>query len=328
MRTGLVRKRRLSDDVAEHLAADDPGRHLRGSGPAAVRARADASLRRRPAVGARGAAAPAQDGARRGRLRRARPRHPPDAAVRDRRPERHRPPHDRRTRRRPELPECARLLRGRARAPRRRSMPPRRSSPASRPALEANRHSIGDLERFERTDVDFHYVLAADAAEPDLHRDPRRPRRVAARAAAHHARPRRGRQGLRGAPRRSSRRSQRATPTAPSARCASISTTSPGATPTIVGAAPMTGFVVIVDFRLKPGAARRLPPPGRRQRRASVRQRARLPPFRRRRAEGRGGPGPALRNLRRRGGLRGALPIGALRRFDRDSEPLVDRTSR
>jgi DNA-binding FadR family transcriptional regulator len=27
-------------------------------------------------------------------------------------------------------------------------------------ALEANRRSIGDLKRFERTDVDFHYVLA------------------------------------------------------------------------------------------------------------------------------------------------------------------------
>jgi GntR family transcriptional repressor for pyruvate dehydrogenase complex len=27
-------------------------------------------------------------------------------------------------------------------------------------ALEANRQSIGDLKRFERTDVDFHYVLA------------------------------------------------------------------------------------------------------------------------------------------------------------------------
>ncbi len=31
---------------------------------------------------------------------------------------------------------------------------------ALRRALEANRESLGDLQRFERTDVDFHYVLA------------------------------------------------------------------------------------------------------------------------------------------------------------------------
>jgi DNA-binding FadR family transcriptional regulator len=33
-------------------------------------------------------------------------------------------------------------------------------------ALEANRASIGDLERFERTDVDFHYVLALVPRNP------------------------------------------------------------------------------------------------------------------------------------------------------------------
>ena len=33
-------------------------------------------------------------------------------------------------------------------------------------ALEANRRSIGDLERFERTDVDFHYVLALIPRNP------------------------------------------------------------------------------------------------------------------------------------------------------------------
>ncbi len=33
-------------------------------------------------------------------------------------------------------------------------------------ALEANHRSIGDLEQFERTDVDFHYVLALIARNP------------------------------------------------------------------------------------------------------------------------------------------------------------------
>lgn len=33
-------------------------------------------------------------------------------------------------------------------------------------ALEANRLSIGDLKRFERTDVDFHYVLAVMTRNP------------------------------------------------------------------------------------------------------------------------------------------------------------------
>jgi GntR family transcriptional repressor for pyruvate dehydrogenase complex len=33
-------------------------------------------------------------------------------------------------------------------------------------ALEANRRSIGDLERFQRTDVDFHYVIALTARNP------------------------------------------------------------------------------------------------------------------------------------------------------------------
>jgi GntR family transcriptional repressor for pyruvate dehydrogenase complex len=33
-------------------------------------------------------------------------------------------------------------------------------------ALEANRRSIGDLTQFERTDVDFHYVLALVARNP------------------------------------------------------------------------------------------------------------------------------------------------------------------
>lgn len=33
-------------------------------------------------------------------------------------------------------------------------------------ALEANRQSIGDLKRFERTDVDFHYVLALVPRNP------------------------------------------------------------------------------------------------------------------------------------------------------------------
>lgn len=33
-------------------------------------------------------------------------------------------------------------------------------------ALEANRLSIGDLKRFERTDVDFHYVLAVMMRNP------------------------------------------------------------------------------------------------------------------------------------------------------------------
>ena len=33
-------------------------------------------------------------------------------------------------------------------------------------ALEANRLSIGDLKRFERTDVDFHYVLAVITRNP------------------------------------------------------------------------------------------------------------------------------------------------------------------
>ena len=33
-------------------------------------------------------------------------------------------------------------------------------------ALEANRQSIGDLKRFERTDVDFHYVLAVITRNP------------------------------------------------------------------------------------------------------------------------------------------------------------------
>lgn len=33
-------------------------------------------------------------------------------------------------------------------------------------ALEANRDSIGDLKRFERTDVDFHYVLAVITRNP------------------------------------------------------------------------------------------------------------------------------------------------------------------
>ncbi|MDQ6435631.1 transcriptional regulator NanR [Mesorhizobium sp. LHD-90] len=33
-------------------------------------------------------------------------------------------------------------------------------------ALEANRESIGDLERFQQTDVDFHYVLAVITRNP------------------------------------------------------------------------------------------------------------------------------------------------------------------
>jgi DNA-binding FadR family transcriptional regulator len=33
-------------------------------------------------------------------------------------------------------------------------------------ALEANRRSIGDLERFQRTDVDFHYAIALTARNP------------------------------------------------------------------------------------------------------------------------------------------------------------------
>jgi DNA-binding FadR family transcriptional regulator len=35
-----------------------------------------------------------------------------------------------------------------------------------RDALEANRLSLGDLKRFERTDVDFHYVLAVITRNP------------------------------------------------------------------------------------------------------------------------------------------------------------------
>ena len=33
-------------------------------------------------------------------------------------------------------------------------------------ALEANRQSIGDLKRFEKTDVAFHYVLAVIPQNP------------------------------------------------------------------------------------------------------------------------------------------------------------------
>ena len=61
---------------------------------------------------------------------------------------------------RPRVPERPHLLRGWAGPPRGAERYAARISRAFAEALEANRQSIGDLKRFERTDVDFHYVLA------------------------------------------------------------------------------------------------------------------------------------------------------------------------
>ena len=48
----------------------------------------------------------------------------------------------------------------------RRSTPPTRTSREFEAALAANRQSLGDLSRFQRTDVDFHYVLAVIPRNP------------------------------------------------------------------------------------------------------------------------------------------------------------------
>ena len=259
-----------------------------------------------------------QDGARRGRLRRARPRHAPDAAVRHRRAEPARPATC------SPRPAACRTSRTRASSSRSgwpatpRSTRPTRTSPSFEAALEANRQSIGDLERFERTDVDFHYVLAVIAAQSDLHRDPRRAGRMAARAAAHDARRRARTSRPMRRTARSSRRSPRAIPTAPSAPCATHLEYVARRYTDIVGAGAMSG---LRRHRRLPAEAGRASPTSARLIDANAARlgarRARLPPLRRGRAAGRGGPRAALRDLRRRGGVRRALPVGALRALRR-----------
>ena len=153
-----------------------------------------------------------------------------------------------------------------------------------------------------------------DPAQPDLHRHPRRARRVAARAAPHDAGAGRGRQGLRGAPGdlRGGRRARSRPRRARDARSSRLRRA-----PLHRDRRRRRDDRVRRHRRLpaEGGRAARLPAADRRERLGFGRDdEPRLPPLRRGRAAGRGGPGAALRDLRRRGGVRRALPVGALRR--------------
>ncbi len=120
-------------------------------------------------------------------------------------------------------------------------------------ALEANRRSLGDLRAFEKTDVDFHYVLAVMTHNPifmAIHAalaewllEQRRTtladgdRRESLRGASADLRGDRGARSRQGGKR-----------DAPASAVCRPSLHRTG------GEAVMSGFVVIVDFRLKPGS--------------------------------------------------------------------------
>ena len=181
----LVRKRRLSEDVAEHLermiqdgtfaetdrlpSERELMRHF-GVGRPSVR-EALLHLRKMGLVEI--------GSGERARVTRPTPQFVIDALAGP-------PLHARRARRRPELPERAHLLRDRARPPCRRSRDrrgPRRLRGRARGEPPVDRRSRA--VRADRRRLPLR--AGADPAQPDLHRDPRRARRVAARAAPDHA---------------------------------------------------------------------------------------------------------------------------------------------
>ena len=126
------------------------------------------------------------------------------------------------------------LLRGWPCTPRRQLRDQSRRSPTSRPRWTAIAQSIGDLDRFQKTDVAFHYVLAVISGNPIF---------LAIHAAFAEWLLEQRKTTLacgRGSDRptrriaRFSRRSPREIPIAPRRRCAPISTMSRGATADIV----------------------------------------------------------------------------------------------
>ena len=147
--------------------AAHPGPGCRARRPAAVRARSDARVRRRPAGGARGAVPPAEDGAGRTALsgERARVTRPtPQGGGRI--AGRQRAPSAGGAGRRPAFPGGAHRSSRWAWRAMRPSTRPSDDLRELRDALEANRQSLGDLAKFERTDVAFHYVLAVIPRNP------------------------------------------------------------------------------------------------------------------------------------------------------------------
>ena len=131
----------------------------------------------------------------------------------------------------------------------------RRRSRDLRDALEANRQSLGDLAKFERTDVEFHYVLAVIPQQSDL-------QAIHAAIAEWLVEQRHvtltypgGRTRVAYEAHRADLRSDRRARSGPRrARDPRASRSGGRALLAGEGGRGMSGFVIMVDFRLKPGA--------------------------------------------------------------------------
>ena len=153
---------------------------------------------------------------------------------------------------------CATVLRGGPCPPCGRAPDGERPRGSCAAALDANKPAIGDLERFERTDVAFHYMLAVIAKNPiftALHAaivewlvEQRHTTLSWPRPQGNVQEGLRGARGdLRGDRGRDPRRGREAAMRDHLAHVAEVYWEAKG------GGA-MSGFVIIVDFKLKPGA--------------------------------------------------------------------------